>query len=313
MKRRSEAERLFIEDVRDKKIVSRSYRNKRTHCGRGGAVRLPSDKLTKKELEKMNGQCETYRLNQPMKWPEFLAMPVEHQISYIKKLRAQFDVPDTRIARMMFVSQATFSQYVRKLGISPGSRPGCTKWDKDRWYLFTQGILPSEEPATSPEEELPTNSFELKVDSSNAIADCEDVLSDLTIPDDTGFDDTDFICEQTGGYGETQLTNYDERESYLPDTVAYEDLAPTSVQTYSDIPTPADEFGNTTESRPDDCEKVVWARECQPADEYVPTAAVPETGTLTFTGDARSIMNTLTALLGDAKVSLTVKWDVVDN
>ena len=309
MKRRSEAERLFIEDVRDKKIVSRSYRNKRTHCGRGGAVRLPSDKLTKKELEKMNGQCETYRLNQPMKWHEFLAMPVEHQISYIKKLRAQFDVPDTRIARMMFVSQATFSQYVRKLGISPGSRPGCTKWDKDRWYLFTQGVVLSDEPATSPEEELPTNSFELKVDPCNSIDACEDAPSENTISDD----DADFICEQTCGFGETELTNYDERESYLPKIAAFEDLAPISEQTYSDIPTPADEFGNTTESQPDhECEKAVWMRECQPADAYMLAAAVPETGTLTFTGGARSIVNTLTALLGDTKLLHTVKWDVVD-
>lgn len=274
MKRRSEAERLLIEDVREKKIVSRSYRNKRTHCGRGGAVRLPSDKLTKKELQQMNGQCETYRLNQPMKWPEFLAMPVEHQISYVKKLREKYGVPDARIARMMCIAQSSFSLYTRKLGIPAEKKPGGYTWNKDGWYLFTQGVAPNVEAAPAELVLSMDQAFEFVVDDCNDIAACKNVPSDEAISDD----DAAFICEQT----------------------------------YSDIPTPADEFGNNTESQADECEKVVWARDCHPADEHMPAAAIPESGTLTFTGDARSIVNTLTALLGDTKVLLTVNWDVVD-
>lgn len=187
MKTKSEAERFFLDDVREKKNVSRSYRNKRTHCGKGGAVRLPSDKLTKKELQKMNGQCETYKLNQPMKWPEFLAMPLELQITYVKQLRKKFNVPDARIARMLCVSQCTFSQYVRKQGIAPGGRPRHTPWDEDGWYLFMQGVDP---------DELPVECF------TNADEHCEETLSS---------EEVDFICEQSDPFVEPQHEQYEEQ------------------------------------------------------------------------------------------------------
>lgn len=92
----------------------------------------------------MNGECEVYRLNEPMKWAEFIAMPREHQITYIKKLREKFNVPDARIARMLRVSQSSFSLYVRNLGLGVGKRSSHTMWDKDGWYLFTQGVKLSE-------------------------------------------------------------------------------------------------------------------------------------------------------------------------
>lgn len=41
--------------------------------------------------------------------------------------------------------------------------------------------------------------------------------------------------------------------------------------------------------------------------------AIPETGSMTFTGNAITIMNTLGNLLGNKKVLLTVKWDVVED
>ena len=137
---KTEAEYAFYDDIREKKNVSFSARKKRTHCGKGGRVRLPSDNLSKKEFEKMNGECEVYRLNEPMKWAEFIAMPTEHQITYINKLREKFNVPDARIARMLCVSQGSFSLYVRKLGLGVGKRCSHTAWDMDGWYVFTQGI-----------------------------------------------------------------------------------------------------------------------------------------------------------------------------
>lgn len=141
---RTEAERIFLEDVRDKKNISHSASHKRTHCGKGGRVRLPSDKLTKKELEKMNGECEVYRLNEPMKWAEFIVMPREYQITYIKKLREKFNVPDMHIGKMFGVDQNTISRYTRKLGIPSSYGRGSARWDKDGWYLFTHGVKLSE-------------------------------------------------------------------------------------------------------------------------------------------------------------------------
>ena len=84
---------LFVSDMKDKKVTARSARNKRTHCGKGGRVRFPSDNLSKKELQKMNGECKAYRLNDPMGWKEFKAMPDDLKITYIKLLRKEFNVP----------------------------------------------------------------------------------------------------------------------------------------------------------------------------------------------------------------------------
>ena len=36
----------YIQDVRDKKVTARSARSKRTHNGKGGSVKFPSDYMT---------------------------------------------------------------------------------------------------------------------------------------------------------------------------------------------------------------------------------------------------------------------------
>lgn len=48
-------EYIFRQESREKAITARGAHNRRTHCGKGGRVKLPSDYMTKKELEKMNG------------------------------------------------------------------------------------------------------------------------------------------------------------------------------------------------------------------------------------------------------------------
>lgn len=56
----------FVEDVKEKKIASRSARNRIAHTGKGGKVRFPHDNLTRKELEAMNGELRVYRMNDPI-------------------------------------------------------------------------------------------------------------------------------------------------------------------------------------------------------------------------------------------------------
>lgn len=115
----TEIEREFHKDCFSKKNVARSARNKRTHTGKGGRVRLPHDNLTKKELEKMNGELKVYRLNDPMTWEEFKAMPDEHKVSYIQSLREKFGANTEQIADMLGVTTWTLGgKVLRPLGIS---------------------------------------------------------------------------------------------------------------------------------------------------------------------------------------------------
>lgn len=66
---------LFLTDCAEKKRTAHSCHNRKTHAGKGGRVRLPHNNLTKKELEAMNGEVKSYRLNDPMTWREFSLLP----------------------------------------------------------------------------------------------------------------------------------------------------------------------------------------------------------------------------------------------
>lgn len=147
---------VYYQDVKEKKITSRSARNQRTHTGKGGRVKLPSDNLTQKELKAMSGEVKSYRLNEPMTWVEFKAMPDDLKVTYIKLLRQKFDVSDREIAKMFGISQAAISKWVRTLGIAAGTPlggGGFRKWDEAGWRAWLNREAPPqivEEP--TPEE-----------------------------------------------------------------------------------------------------------------------------------------------------------------
>lgn len=144
---------LFVTDVADKKRTARGSHNKRTHCGRGGRVRLPSDNLTRKELNKMNGDVKSYRLNEPMTWAEFKTMPDDLKITYIKLLREKFNVPGTHIEKMLGTNHVYYSKEIVRLGLSEGksSRSGSTPWDRDGWNAWCNRTTSANEE----QEEIP--------------------------------------------------------------------------------------------------------------------------------------------------------------
>ena len=134
---------LYISDVRDKKITARSARHKRTHNGRGGSVKLPSDYMTQKEIKAMSGECKSYKLNKPMNWKEFKAMPDDIKISYIKLIREKFGATDSAIANMMNVNNCSFSQEMNRLGIRTGKHTGgAVKWDKEGFLAWAMPTPP---------------------------------------------------------------------------------------------------------------------------------------------------------------------------
>ena len=115
---------VMISDSIEKKKIARSSHNRKTHCGKGGRVKFPSDYLSKKELKAMNSDVKSYNLNRPMTWKEFRSMPQDLQIMYIKKLRNEFGVPDIILAKAMGVCKSVFSETMRDLNISLGKSAG---------------------------------------------------------------------------------------------------------------------------------------------------------------------------------------------
>ncbi len=117
---------VMISDSIEKKKIAHSSHNRKTHCGKGGRVKFPSDYLSKKELKAMNGDVKSYNLNRPMTWEEFRSMPQDLQIMYIKKLRNEFGVPDIVLSKAMGICKSSFSKAMRDLNLSLGKSAGAT-------------------------------------------------------------------------------------------------------------------------------------------------------------------------------------------
>ena len=134
----------YIQDMKDKKFTARSARNKRTHNGKGGSVKLPSDYMTQKEIKAMSGEVKSYRLNEPMNWSEFKGMPDDIKISYIKSIRKKYGATDRAIAKMMATNTCSFSQEINRLGIGIGKHAGgAAKRDKEGFHAWVNRF-PSE-------------------------------------------------------------------------------------------------------------------------------------------------------------------------
>lgn len=90
----------------------------------------------------MNGECKSYRLNDPMAWKEFKAMPDDIKCTYINLLRNKFNVPFLYIGKMLGCSQKTISAEIVRLGLSEGkaAKGISKKWDKEGFYAWWHGV-----------------------------------------------------------------------------------------------------------------------------------------------------------------------------
>ena len=136
-------EQYFLkQDTIDKKITARRARHTITHNGKGGAVKFPSDFMSAKELRAMNGKCETYRMNSPITWDEFKTWPDEHKVTYVKLLRAKYNVPDNALAEMFGVCAPVLCKYFKCWGLSEGRGAASSKrtWDKEGFLAWRNGV-----------------------------------------------------------------------------------------------------------------------------------------------------------------------------
>lgn len=137
---------VFISEVKERKNIARSARNRRSHNGKGGKVMMPSDRMTRKEWESMNGEVKHYKINEPMSYAEFKALPDDIKKIYIKTLRSKFDVPDKYIAEMMGVGKSTIAYNIGILDIHSGETNNIRAWDRAGWQEWVEGraVLPEE-------------------------------------------------------------------------------------------------------------------------------------------------------------------------
>lgn len=188
-------EYIFYQDVREKKVTGYSARKQRTHCGKAGRVKLPSDYLTKKELKNMSGECKSYRLNSPMTFGEFMAMPEDLRIVYINAIREKYNAPNTAIAKMMGCGKDRLHDVLKELGFANGKK-GPKRWDKMGFAEWCYGTpvaeeTMQEEPVEIPQIDVPAEDVEPKVIGEDVTA----VNEEVTACDPDIEDDAARLCE----------------------------------------------------------------------------------------------------------------------
>ena len=181
----------MIKDSREKKSIAASAHKQRSHCGRGGRVRFPSDNMTKKELNAMNGECKSYRMNDPMSWDEFKSIPDDLKILYINAIRKKYNAPNSAIAEMMDVDRTYFTKTVLAPLKLNTTKAGHHTWDKEGFLAWKNGVngdavKHSETPVEEDIDEVPVQmTLEVdKIEDNQYLADkIEEGLVD--IPDDS--------------------------------------------------------------------------------------------------------------------------------
>ena len=176
----TDEEYIFRQTSAERKRNGRGDFNKKRKGGR--FVRLPSDNLSKKEREKMNGTVEKYNLNKPVSWAEFKKWPKDLACEYIRRLEEAYDVRTEDIARMMGIGTWTLQQHRHKLGCSAAAGGKRKPVDFIGWASFLGGdddvraVLGESSPVVEEKVELPEKKEEnpepikvepIKVDSSS--------------------------------------------------------------------------------------------------------------------------------------------------
>ena len=160
----NDAEYIFKQTARERKVMGYGDKHKKRQGGK--FVRLPSDHLTKKERNAMNGECKTYNISKRMTWEEFKAMPHELQQEHIDFLQNNFQCGPTSISSRVFgVRNKAMDDYCAKHGLriktfGTGSKPNKKYQAWLEQNKEDQREMPQEPvavPIEEPKEEAPVN------------------------------------------------------------------------------------------------------------------------------------------------------------
>ena len=131
----TDEEYIFRQDVREKAVTARSSHNRKGSCRR---CSFSTDKMTRREWEKMNGPISTVQLGQPMTWEEFSGMPESLRRQYIQDILAHYDVGPNAIGRMLGVSGPYCGKRLRELGFTFSTRASAKETER---FLKDFGVV----------------------------------------------------------------------------------------------------------------------------------------------------------------------------
>lgn len=133
-----DAQWLFQEDSKQKKITARSARKKVRHTG----CKLPTDYRSKKEIREMNGEVITMNINKPMSYRYFKTLNKEMQEEYLNHLVKTYGCNTEDVAKMLGTTKGSMQNFVfrRSLKIDWLSAAAHKKMFKGQeWEVFCNG------------------------------------------------------------------------------------------------------------------------------------------------------------------------------
>ena len=134
----------FDYDAMQKKRIARGA----SHMKRGSKSKkctLPSDYLTAAQKRRLNGPVSTYKLDEPMKWESFKAMPEDLQKKYILGLQENYGANDEMIGKMFKKSDTVALRVRNTLNIKPLGKCKLNRNEKAirdaKWEAFCNGVV----------------------------------------------------------------------------------------------------------------------------------------------------------------------------
>ena len=119
-----------------------------SHMRRGSKSKkctLPSDYLTAAQKRRLNGPVSTYKLDEPMNWESFKAMPEDLQKKYILNLQETYQANNDMLGKMFGVTGVSVCKMRHALGIGAMGQSKMTRDEvtvRDaKWDAFCNGVV----------------------------------------------------------------------------------------------------------------------------------------------------------------------------
>lgn len=134
----------FDYDAMQKKRIAKGAIHKK-NGSKNKKCSLPHDGLTPAQLRRLNGPVHTYKLDEPMTWKEFKAMPADLQKKYILNLQELYRANDVMLGMMFGVGDYMLRKVRAKLGIDSLSKARLKDKEREilyaKWDAFCNGVV----------------------------------------------------------------------------------------------------------------------------------------------------------------------------
>ena len=144
----TDAEYIFYQTSKDRKRNGRGDYNKKRQGGK--TIRFPSDSLSRKEKNALNGEVTTYSFIKPLTWEEFRKMPTDIQQKYFDTIKEKFDgIPFVLLSESLGMKNGTVTSYMSTKGLKfgDGKRTRASKFleteEGKAWVKWHEDYRPS--------------------------------------------------------------------------------------------------------------------------------------------------------------------------